>query len=77
MVGKKVFLMKPKHQCLLSQLGEWVYGAQSWKERRLLCEFMLVTIGRQILILKNSWKRNFSFETKVWMSFVPMSRTGL
>ena len=24
--GNKTFLMKPKHQCHLSQWGEWVYG---------------------------------------------------
>ena len=27
MVGIEVCLMKPKHECHLSQWGEWVYGA--------------------------------------------------
>ena len=48
----KAFLMKPKHQCHSSQWGERVYGAQSCKERRLLCESMFVPIGKQTLILK-------------------------
>ena len=29
MMEREAFLMKPKHQCNLSQWGEWVYGAQS------------------------------------------------
>ena len=32
MIEREAFLMKPKHQCYLSQLGEWVYDAQSWKK---------------------------------------------
>ena len=36
--GRKwCFLLKPKHQNRLSQQVECDYGAQSWKERRLLC----------------------------------------
>ena len=52
MVGRKVFFMKPKHQYHLSQWGEWVYGAQSWKQSRLLWESMFVPIDRWTLILK-------------------------
>ena len=52
MVKKEAFLMKPKHQCHLSQLGEYVYGSSSWKERRLLCESMLIQIERHTSILK-------------------------
>ena len=32
MMGRKAFLMKPMHQCHLSQWGECIYGAQSWKK---------------------------------------------
>ena len=37
-VKKKVFLMKLKHKYDLAQWGECVYSAQSWNERRLLCQ---------------------------------------
>ena len=47
MVGQKAFLMKPKHQCHLSQWGGWVYGSQSKEERRLLWESMFVPIKKQ------------------------------
>ena len=36
MADREVFLIKPKHHYYLSQWGECVYCAQSWKERRLL-----------------------------------------
>ena len=42
MVGKKAFLLKPKHQCHLSQIGEWVYGSESRKEKRLLWQSCLL-----------------------------------
>ena len=32
MMESEASLMKPKHQYNLSQWGEWVYGAQSWKK---------------------------------------------
>ena len=35
MLGRKAFLMKSMHQCQFSQWGECVYGAHSWKEKRL------------------------------------------
>ena len=47
-----VFLMKPKHQNQLSQRGERDNGAQSWKERRLLCESMFIPIERRTSVLK-------------------------
>ena len=59
MVGRKDFPIKPKHQCQLSQRVEWVYGAQSWKEGRLLCDFVFVLIDRRTLILKNGGKKTF------------------
>ena len=65
MVGKKAFLMKPRHQCHLSQWGEWVFGSQSWKERRLLCESLFIQIDKWSLILKNGGKKSFSYETKL------------
>ena len=42
MMGRKAFLMKPKLQC--PQCRDWDYGAKSWKEKRLLCEFVVVPI---------------------------------
>ena len=69
----KLFFMKPKHQCHLSQ----AYGTQTWKERRLLCEFVFVIIHTQTLILKNGWKKCISYETKASMSFITMSRKSL
>ena len=56
MVERKNFLMKPKHQCHLQQWEECVYGAQSWKEKRLLCASMFITINEWTLIPKNYWK---------------------
>ena len=50
---KKASLMKPKHQCLLSQWEEWVYSAQSWKERRLVCESMFAQNEKWTFALKN------------------------
>ena len=32
MVGRKAFFTKPKHQCHLTQWGEWGYDSQSEKE---------------------------------------------
>ena len=52
MMGREVFLMKPKHQCHLSQWGEYVYGAQSQKKSRLLCASMFVTIDERAVIPK-------------------------
>ena len=44
--------MNPKHQYQLSQRGECVYDAQSWNERRLLCESVFIIIERWTSILK-------------------------
>ena len=52
MLEREVFLMKPKHRYHLSQWGECFCGAQSWKEMRLLCVFMIAQIDKQILIPK-------------------------
>ena len=71
MVGRKAFLRKSKHQCHLSLWREWVYGTQSWKETRLVWESMFISNEKWNLILKNSGKRSFSYETKAPMSFIP------
>ena len=70
MVEINVFLMKPKHQYHLSQWRDYVYGAQSWKERRLLCESMVVQIKRRTSILKMVERDAFSYETKasIWFT---------
>ena len=52
MVERKAFLMKPKRQCHLSQWGKCVYGAQSWKETRLLWEHKFISIDEQTLIIR-------------------------
>ena len=59
MAEREVFLMKPKHQYHLSQWGECVYGAQSWYERRLLCEFVFIPIEKWTLILKMAEREVF------------------
>ena len=62
MVGRKVFLMKPKPQYHLAQWGEWVYSAQSWRERRLLIR--LYPNGYINLILKNGGNKVFLIKPK-------------
>ena len=52
LVTREVFLLKPKQQYHKSQRGECVYDAQSWKERRLLCESKFIPIEIWTLILK-------------------------
>ena len=64
MAERDVFLMKPKHQYHLSQWGECVYGAQSWKERRLLCESMFIPIERRTSILKLVIRKAFIMKPK-------------
>ena len=49
---------------------EWVYDAQSWKGRRLLCESVPISIDKWNLALKNDGARSFSYETKSLMSFI-------
>ena len=62
--GKKSFLMKPKHQYHLSQQGESVNGAQSWKERRLLCESVFIPIDKWTLTLKMMEREAFLMKPK-------------
>ena len=63
-IERKPFLIRPKHQCHLSQEGEWVYSAQPYKEKRLLCESVFIPIDRWTLILKNGRNGSFFYETK-------------
>ena len=51
-VEREIVLTKPKHKYHLSQCEECDYAAQSWKERRLLCESIFILIERQTSILK-------------------------
>ena len=43
-VERDVFLTKPKAQYHLSRRGECIYGAKSWKGRRLFCESVFLKI---------------------------------
>ena len=61
---REACFMKPKYQCRLSQRGEWVYGAQSRKERRLLCESMFVPIDKWNLTLKMTEREAFLMKPK-------------
>ena len=62
--GREAFLMKPKHQCHLSQCGEWVYGAQSWEEKRLLWEPIFVLIDKWTLTLNMMVREAFLVKSK-------------
>ena len=53
MVEIKVFLMKAKLKYQLFQWEEYVYGAQSVNEKRLLHETMFMLIEWWTLIVKN------------------------
>ena len=75
-VQKEVFPMKPKHQYRLSQWGECIYGAQSWKEVRLLCESMFPN-WKMNFNAKNDRKWSFSYNTKASTSFITMRRMCL
>ena len=64
MVEIEVFPMKPKHQYHLSKWGDCVYGAQSCKERRLLCETRFIVIERWTSILKMIEREVFLMKPK-------------
>ena len=49
---KRSFSYETKASIHLSQGGQWICGAQSVKERRLLSEPMFIQIERRILVLK-------------------------
>ena len=50
--GKWSFFYETEASIHLFQWGERVYGAQSLKERRLLCKSMFIPLERWTLILK-------------------------
>ena len=56
--------MKPKQQNLSSEQGECDYGAQAWKKRRLLYEFMFIPIERRTSIKKMVEKQVFLMNPK-------------
>ena len=64
MVEREVFLMRPKHQNYLPWKGECVYGAQSWKEMRLSCESMFISIERWTSILRMVEREVFLMKPK-------------
>ena len=49
---KRSFSYETKHKYHLYQREECVYGAQSWKDTRLLCESIFIPIERETSILK-------------------------
>ena len=61
---RRYFLLKPKHQNCLSQQGENVYSAQSWKKKEILCKSMFIPIERQTSILKIVEKQIFLVKPK-------------
>ena len=58
------FSYKTNASIHLSQWGERVYGAQSWKERTLLCESVFIPIDRRTFILKMVRKVVFLMKSK-------------
>ena len=71
------FSYETKVSIHLSQWREWVYGTQSWTERKLLYEFMIAPTDRWTFILKNSGKWSFFYETEASISFIPKRRMCL
>ena len=65
MVEGEVLLMKTMHQYHLSQWGEYVYGVQSWKERRLLCESMSIPVEKWSSNLKIIIREVFLMKPKL------------
>ena len=62
--GGKWNFFETKASIHLSQWGELIYGAQSLKERRLLCESMFILIKRWTLILKLAKREVFPMKPK-------------
>ena len=62
--GKSSFSYKTKVSIHLSQWVEWIYGAQSLKEKRLLCQFVFIPIERWISIQKEVDRKVFLMEPK-------------
>ena len=75
--GRKSFSNKTKTSVHLPQWENEFMVPKHEKKKRLLCELVLILIGRWTLIPKNSEKRGFSYETKASISFIPMTRMSL
>ena len=63
MVGSDIFLLQPKHQYHLSQWGECIFGAPSWKKKIIMWNWV-IPINKWTLTLKNGGKWSFSYEAK-------------
>ena len=62
--GKWRFSYETKALIHLSQWGKWAYGAQLWKEKRLLHESMFIKIDRWTLILEMVGREVFLMKPK-------------
>ena len=75
--GRKIcFSHETKASIHLYQWGEWICGAQSLKEKRLLCKSEFIQLKNE-LKSKNAKNRCFSYETKASLLFIPMRRMHL
>ena len=63
--GKWSFSYGTKALIHLSQWGEWIRGAQSIKEKRLLCEFIFILIEKRTSILKVVEREVFLMKPKL------------
>ena len=61
---KRSFSYETKASIYLSQWLEWICGAQSLKERILLCESVFITTERWTLILKKVERKAFLVKPK-------------
>ena len=69
MVEREVFVMKPKNQNHLCQWGEYVYGAQSWKEKKIILWIHVYPTWKTNFDSKNGKKWSFSDKTKASKSY--------
>ena len=58
------FSYENKVSIYLSQWAEWICGAKSLKEKRLLCECMFILIERRTLIIKIVERKVFPMKPK-------------
>ena len=61
---KRSFFYETKASIRSSQWVKWIYGAQSLKERRLLCDFIFIPTKIRTLILKNVERKIFLLKSK-------------
>ena len=72
----KAFLIKPKHQCHLSN-EENVFMVPNHEKKGIITASMFVTTDRIMLIPKIEGKKSFSHQAKVSMPSIPMRRMCL